>query len=44
VDALEPLADADHIVFGVRNHARQELVVASTTTEWTYPDSFQTTG
>src|SRR5262245_24495009 len=25
VDALELLADADHVVFGVRNHARQEL-------------------
>jgi ketosteroid isomerase-like protein len=25
VDALELLADADHVVLGVRNHARQEL-------------------
>jgi ketosteroid isomerase-like protein len=25
VDALELVADADHVVFGVRNHARQEL-------------------
>jgi len=25
VDALELLADADHVVFGVRNHARPEL-------------------
>jgi ketosteroid isomerase-like protein len=25
VDALELLAEADHIVLGVRNHARQEL-------------------
>jgi ketosteroid isomerase-like protein len=25
VDALELLAVADHVVFGVRNHARQEL-------------------
>jgi hypothetical protein len=25
VDALELLADADHVVFGVRNYARQEL-------------------
>jgi ketosteroid isomerase-like protein len=25
VDALELLADADQVVFGVRNHARQEL-------------------
>jgi ketosteroid isomerase-like protein len=25
VDALELLADADHVVLGVRNHARQQL-------------------
>src|SRR5262245_33750492 len=25
VDALELLADANHVMFGVRNHARQEL-------------------
>jgi hypothetical protein len=25
VDALELLADADHVMLGVRNHARQEL-------------------
>jgi hypothetical protein len=25
VDSLELLADADHAVLGVRNHARQEL-------------------